>query len=71
MSGTATDNNTVALFMTNLEKAQQIISVNLGSSQTTKLAQPEIDVSDFSLICKIDAQKGKKKPKTTKRKRRR
>ena len=69
--GTATDNDTVALFMTNLEKAKQIISVDLRSSQTKKLTQPEIDVSDFSLICKIGSQKGKEKPKTTKLRRRR
>jgi len=71
LTGTATDNDTVALFMTNLEKAKQIISVDLRSSQTKKLTQPEIDVSDFSLVCKIDAQKGQETPKTTKSRRRR
>ncbi|MEA2038714.1 MAG: PilN domain-containing protein [Thermodesulfobacteriota bacterium] len=71
LTGTATDNDTVALFMTNLEKEKQIVSVDLRSSQTKKLTQPEIDVSDFSLICKTGSQKGKQKPKTTKRRRRR
>ena len=71
LTGTATDNDTVALFMTNLEKAKQIISVDLRSSQTKKLTKPEIDVSDFSLICKIGSQKGKQQPKTTKPRRRR
>lgn len=71
LTGTAIDNDTVARFMTNLEKAKQIVSVDLRSSQTKKLTQPEIDVSDFSLVCKIGSQKGKQGPKTTKPRKRR
>jgi Tfp pilus assembly protein PilN len=70
LSGTAMDNDTVALFMTNLEKSPQITSVDLQGTTLQNLAQYKLNVSNFSLICttysfkekeKITTKKGRKK----------
>ena len=62
LSGTAMDNDTVALFMTNLEKKKSITSVDLNTTRLTTLAKQKIDVSDFALTCKTYAYQ-EKKPK--------
>lgn len=49
MSGVAKDYDTVALFMTRLEKTNKIQTVNLGS--TSKSVQEGQTVSNFNLIC--------------------
>jgi len=63
LSGTAMDNETVALFMTNLEKSEYIHSVELVSAKMQHLAQHRLNVADFSLECKTYAFQEKAKPK--------
>ncbi len=50
MSGLATDYDTVALFMDNLEKTKTITSVKLGG--TSQAGQGGRTVCSFSLVCK-------------------
>jgi len=69
LSGTAMDNDTVAIFMTNLEKSPQITSVDLKSTKLQNLKAYKLNVSNFSLTCKTYSFKKKEKT-TTKRKRR-
>ncbi len=52
ITGTAMDNETVALFMTNLEKAERITTVELVSTKLTHLPQYRLNVADFVLECK-------------------
>jgi type IV pilus assembly protein PilN len=59
LSGTAMDNDTVALFMTNLEKSQQITSVDLQSTKLQNLQAYKLNVSNFSLTCKTYSFKEK------------
>jgi type IV pilus assembly protein PilN len=51
LRGTAMDNETVALFMSNLENTEQINTVDLESATLRDLAQYGIKVSDFVLKC--------------------
>jgi len=51
LTGTAMDNETVALFMSNLEKTQQITTVDLESAEQRDIPQYNIKVSDFVLKC--------------------
>ena len=72
LQGTAMDNNTVARFMTRLDKAEHILSVDLKSSQLRNFPEYKLKASDFVLICKTtfskpmpkteekDGKKGKK-----------
>jgi type IV pilus assembly protein PilN len=62
LTGTAMDNETVALFMTNLEKSEHITGVELQSTKLTNLAQYRLNVADFVLECKTYAYKEKPKP---------
>jgi type IV pilus assembly protein PilN len=72
LTGTAMDNETVALFMTNLEKSDYITRVNLHSTKLRNLPKYKLRVSDFVLDCKTYAfQEKKPAPKKTARKRRR
>jgi type IV pilus assembly protein PilN len=72
LSGTAMDNDTVALFMTNLENSPQITSVDLQSTKLQNLKAYKLNVSNFGLICKTYSFKDKKKTTTKKgRKKRR
>jgi type IV pilus assembly protein PilN len=66
LEGTAMDNETVALFMTNLEKSADISSVDLKSTKLKTLSRYKLDVSDFVLSCKTYAFKDKK-PKASKK----
>ena len=59
LSGTAMDNETVALFMTNLEKQELISGVDLKRASARSIPQYRLTVSDFSLECKTYAQKEK------------
>ena len=70
LQGTAMDNETVALFMTNLAKSEYITAVDLQSTRMRGLPQYRLRVSDFTLTCKTYAFK-EKKPETTKKKGRR
>jgi len=55
LEGTAMDNETVALFMTSLEKSPHISSVDLKSTKLKALSRYKLDVSDFVLNCKTYA----------------
>jgi type IV pilus assembly protein PilN len=72
LEGTAMDNDTVALFMTNLEKQKHIVSVDLQSTKLKDLPKYKISVSDFVVTCKTYSFKEEKKaPDSKGRKRRR
>ncbi len=71
LRGTARDNDTVALFMTSLEKQKHISSVDLISAQLRELQAQKMNVTDFVLTCKTYAFKEKTKPKAVKSSRRR
>jgi type IV pilus assembly protein PilN len=51
INGTAMDNDTVALFMTNLEKAKSITSVDLKSTQLQDFPNYKMKASGFLLTC--------------------
>lgn len=63
LSGTAMDNETVALFMNNLEAAEHIGSVDLQNVQLRDLPDYKLKVSDFKLVCQI-VDKTKEEEKT-------
>ena len=67
LKGTAMDNDTVALFMTNLENATHIVSVDLQTAKLKSLSKYKLNVVDFVLICKTYAHKEKAKPETKKK----
>jgi type IV pilus assembly protein PilN len=67
LTGTAMDNETVALFMNNLENAKDIISsVELKSTNSKEIPQYKLKVSDFVLESKTYAFKAEKKVVTKK-----
>lgn len=68
LRGTAMDNETVAVFMSNLENKEQIKTVDLESTTQRDIAQYGLKVSDFSLKCTTIAKVEAAKPKTTKAK---
>ena len=59
LQGTAMDNETVALFMTNLERSDYISAVDLQSTRLRSMPQYKLNVSDFVLECKTYAFKDK------------
>ncbi|MFO7784817.1 MAG: PilN domain-containing protein [Thermodesulfobacteriota bacterium] len=59
LRGMARDNETVAEFMVNLENSPYIVTVDLQSTQSTILEG--VNLSDFSLQCKIDPSGGSAK----------
>jgi type IV pilus assembly protein PilN len=62
LTGMAMDNETVALFMSNLEAAKDMISsVELKSAIGKEIQQYKLRVSDFVLECKTYAYKAEKK----------
>ena len=63
LEGTAMDNETVALFMNNLEAASLIRSVDLKSTRLRVLKSYKLDLMDFVLDCKTYAFKEKKRAK--------
>jgi type IV pilus assembly protein PilN len=67
LNGTAMDNDTVALFMTNLENAKHIVSVDLQTTKLKNLPKYKLNVVDFVLICKTYAHKEEAKPETKKK----
>ncbi len=66
LEGSAMDNNTVALFMTNLEKTDLIKSVDLKSTRLNHLKEYKADVADFVLTCKTSSFKEEKPEPQTK-----
>lgn len=69
LNGTAMDNETVALFMTNLEKAELITAVDLRSAKLRSIPKYKLRVSDFSLECTTYAYQEKVPTKPRKRSR--
>jgi type IV pilus assembly protein PilN len=67
LKGTAMDNDTVALFMTNLEAAKHIVSVDLETAMLKSLPKFKLNVIDFVLKCKTYAHKEKAEPETKKK----
>ncbi len=67
LTGTAMDNETVALFMTNLEKSDYITGVDLQSAKLRTLPEYKLNVSDFVLECKTYAYQEIAPPKAKKR----
>ena len=65
LNGTAMDNETVAVFMTNLENSELITAVDLKSTKLRSLPEYKLNVSDFSLECTTYAFKEKEKAKPT------
>jgi type IV pilus assembly protein PilN len=59
LKGTAMDNETVALFMTNLEKSELIQAVELQSTRMRTVPEYKLTVSEFILECKTYAFKEK------------
>ncbi len=57
LTGTAMDNETVSLYMTELEKADLITDVGFKSARTRTIADQKLRVSDFSLECTTYAHK--------------
>ena len=57
LTGTAMDNETVALFMNNLEKTEHITTVDLQSATLRDIPDYGLKVSDFILQCKTYAHK--------------
>jgi len=57
LTGTAMDNETVALFMTSLEQSDHISTVDLQSSRLRNLAQYRLNVADFVMECRTYAFK--------------
>ncbi|MDY7034950.1 MAG: PilN domain-containing protein [Thermodesulfobacteriota bacterium] len=60
LTGTAKDNDTVALFMTNLEKSAYIKSVDLQSAKLKPMPAHKLKASNFVLKCRTYAFKTKK-----------
>jgi type IV pilus assembly protein PilN len=71
LQGTAMDNETVALFMTNLEKANHITTVDLKSATLRDVPKYKLSVVDFDIDCKTYSFEGKKPKTTTGRKKKR
>jgi type IV pilus assembly protein PilN len=63
LNGTAMDNETVAVFMTNLQNSELITAVDLKSTRLRNLPKYKLSVSDFSLECTTYAFEDKKKPR--------
>jgi len=68
LTGTAMDNETIALFMTNLAKSDEIISgVDLLSAKLRSIPEYKLNVADFSLECKTYAYQEKAAPPAAKK----
>jgi type IV pilus assembly protein PilN len=67
LTGTAMDNETISLYMTELEKAELITDVGFKSAKTKTIANQKLRVSDFSLECTTYAHK-KEEPAPEKKK---
>lgn len=52
LTGSAMDNDTVTLFMTNLKDSQYIVLVDLKSTKLRTVPGYKVNVTDFILICK-------------------
>ena len=66
LNGTAMDNDTVAVFMTNLEKAAHITSVDLQSTKLKSISAHKLNVTDFIVNCKLYSYSEKPETETKK-----
>lgn len=66
LRGSAMDNDTVALFMTNLEKKKQITSVDLKTTKLQNFPEHKLNAASFVLACKTVFHKDKPKAKPKK-----
>lgn len=73
LKGNAMDHDTVALFMTNLEKTKQITSVDLETTKLQNFPKYKLNTASFVMACKTVFQQDKPeaKPKKGKSRRRR
>jgi len=67
LTGTATDNETAGIFMTNLEQSEYISGVDLQSAKLREIKDYKLNVSDFVLECKTYAFKEKAAPPAAKK----
>jgi type IV pilus assembly protein PilN len=67
LTGTAMDNETIALFMTNLEKSEYISGVDLQSAKLRTIPEYKLNVADFVLEAKTYAFKEKAAPPAAKK----
>jgi len=67
LTGTAMDNETIALFMTNLEKSEYISGVDLQSAKLRNIPEYKLNVADFVLEAKTYAFKEKAAPPAAKK----
>jgi type IV pilus assembly protein PilN len=67
LTGTAMDNETIALFMTNLEKSEYISGVDLQSAKLRNLPDYKLNVADFVLEARTYAFKEKTAPPRAKK----
>ncbi|MFZ7110360.1 MAG: PilN domain-containing protein [Desulfatiglandales bacterium] len=67
LTGTAMDNETVALFMTRLEAQDHITQVDLDSARAMELKDYRLKVSNFDLKCKTYAYTESEKPEAAKK----
>ena len=65
LQGNAMDHDTVALFMTNLEKTRQITSVDLKAIKLKNFPKYKLNTANFVLACKtvFQQEKPEAKPK--------
>jgi len=66
LMGSAMDNDTVALFMTNLKDSQYIVLVDLKSTKLRTVPEYKVNVIDFILTCKTYSRKEIPKEETEK-----
>lgn len=66
LKGSAMDNDTVALFMTNLEKNKQIKSVDLKTTKLQNFPKYKLNAASFVLACKTAFQKDEPQAKPKK-----
>ncbi len=66
LKGSAMDNDTVALFMTNLEKNKQIKSVDLRTTKLQNFPKYKLNTASFVLACKTAFHKDKPEAKPKK-----
>ena len=66
LMGSAMDNDTVALFMTNLKGSQYIVLVDLKSTKLRTVPEYKVNVIDFILTCKTYSRKEIPKEETEK-----
>jgi type IV pilus assembly protein PilN len=68
LTGTAMDNETFSVFMTNLAQAELITSVDMKETKARSIPEYKLNVFDFSLDCITYAHKEPEEPEVVKAK---